>query len=100
MGLKVRNAWDWQSLSKNEGIRWSLKLLKKFGDKWNWDSIMKNDSIEWNAEMIDSCKDNLDWDLISANTIANHSLGFLKMVRNAFESMCPSSVSLILECPS
>ena len=39
-------------------------------------------------------------DLISANTIADLSLGLLKIVRNVFQSICPNSISLILECPS
>ena len=39
-------------------------------------------------------------DQMSANTIANISLGLLQMARNAFQSMWPSLMSLILECPS
>ena len=54
--------WNWQDISRNENLSWSLELIERFEDKWNWYSLSNNLSIKWTKKIIDRFEDKLIFD--------------------------------------
>lgn len=44
---KYKDHLDWELLSSNENLEWSVKLIAKFENYWNWESLSGNESIPW-----------------------------------------------------
>jgi hypothetical protein len=60
---KYMNWVDWGrfagsslGLSKNEGLNWSLQLLRRYKDKWGEQGLSKNEGITWTVEMINEVR--------------------------------------------
>lgn len=32
----VTDRWDWDRLSRNEGLPWSIELIERYESRWNW----------------------------------------------------------------
>lgn len=44
--------WNWELLSSNENLYWSIDLIEKFKDRWHWESLSGNESLPWSDELI------------------------------------------------
>jgi hypothetical protein len=69
------NKWDWELLSCNCGVGFTLDQLKKYDDKIKWQvgkldykSIALNSSLPWSEELIDKYDDKWHWFGLSMNT--------------------------------
>ena len=58
---------NWEGLSSNELIKWTLDSLKKYEDKIDWHKVSFNKSMPWSKEMIDMFAAKFDWEYISAS---------------------------------
>lgn len=62
-----QNFWDWEELSNNKAIPWSLKLLEKFENYWVWQDwdepigLSNNDSLPWSLELLERFKNRWEW---------------------------------------
>jgi hypothetical protein len=94
--------WNWQSLSGNTNLPWSLDLLKKYDEYWQWNveynwytdtgtrgqeidtnylpSISTNPGIKWNVEMINFGRNKLDYWRLARR--GNLSLNVIKLIQN------------------
>lgn len=122
--LKYINNWDWNELSKNERISWSIDLIDLFEDrlswywlsentkllwseefisnhegKWNWNNLSYNDAIPWSENLIKKYEDKLDWKILSNNKSVNISFKFIEEYKNKWNwhdlSMNPSLPSIV-----
>lgn len=46
-------AIDWQMLSANVRLTWTLELLDEFRDRWSWELLSANPSLPWSVELLD-----------------------------------------------
>lgn len=68
--------WDWQLLSLNNGVGFSIAQLEKYNNKIKWNgashfdsyTIANNTSLPWTEELIDRFKTKWDWAGIARNT--------------------------------
>jgi len=58
---------DWDRLSRNEVLPWSVELIDRFADKWNWFNLSVNKHLGWTEEFIDRYADRWYWSRISSN---------------------------------
>lgn len=58
---KYKKYINWDKLSRNRNIIWSVELLRKYEDKWDWGQ----DGITWNKSVV-------DFDLSSLTTYINY----------------------------
>jgi len=61
--------WDWQGLSRNPSLPWSLDFFNKYFDKWDWsaDGLSSNPNLPWTVDFIEKYQDRWDWLLLSEN---------------------------------
>lgn len=53
---------NWKELSGSDNKNlFSTPNLKKYADNWNWQEISKNSDIEWTLEKIEELKEFIDW---------------------------------------
>lgn len=43
---------DWNYLSRNQKLPWSIEFIKEFDEYWNWDYLSGNESLPWSEELI------------------------------------------------
>ena len=54
---------DWNELSRNTNLPWQEEnLLEKFKDKWNWNLVSFNHGVKFSLDQIEEYKDVLYWD--------------------------------------
>lgn len=65
--------WDWEGLSQNKSIPWSLELLECFDDHWDWGrlrdmdrfdervGLSDNESLPWSMALLEHFKDRWNW---------------------------------------
>lgn len=61
--------WDWQGLSRNPSLPWSLDFFNKYFDKWDWsgNGLSSNPNLSWTVDFIEKYHDRWDWPLLSEN---------------------------------
>lgn len=42
---KYIDCWDWDALSRNQGINFNERMILKYSDRWNWKALSANPSI-------------------------------------------------------
>ena len=45
--------WNWDYLSKNEGLPWTEEFIEKYEKKWSWAFFPKNEALPWTEEFIE-----------------------------------------------
>lgn len=46
--------WDWEELSGNKALPWSVEFIEKYYDRWDWGKLSQNKALSWSIELIDS----------------------------------------------
>jgi hypothetical protein len=64
--IKIWN-WNWENLSSNKSILWSLEFIKKYKDYWNWKYLSSNELLPWKTEFIEEYIEKWDWKFLSKN---------------------------------
>ena len=78
------SSWDWEQLSRNEALPWSLELIERFEDRWKLgrrtdrDGLSGNSALPWSLELIERYEDRWDWGQLSANTALPWSLELIE----------------------
>ncbi len=52
---------DWDAISKNTHINWSLEILEKYEDKLSWSLLSSNSKIKWTKEALLKFESKLNW---------------------------------------
>jgi hypothetical protein len=52
---------NWDYLSINEKLPWSINLIDKFNDRWNWKWLSGNEKLPWTDELIIKFSDRWIW---------------------------------------
>jgi hypothetical protein len=76
----------WKELSRNPNLPWQEEnLLDQFKEKWNWDLLSVNNGVGFSVEQIEKYKELLTWDSgtssnqnIASNTNLPWSVEFIK----------------------
>ena len=42
-----QDGWDWERLSRNTALPWSLELIERFQDRWDWNGLSWNTVISF-----------------------------------------------------
>jgi len=79
---KYREKWNWDYLSLNEDLFWSLELLEKFEEKWNWNLLSHNKALPWSNKLIRKYQDKWNWDNLSNNKSISWSTDIIKEYQN------------------
>jgi hypothetical protein len=58
---KYVDRWDWDSLSANADIHWTLGLIKKFEKRLNWTALSSNRALPWTGDLIALYLNQWDW---------------------------------------
>jgi hypothetical protein len=56
---------NWNRLSINKNLAWSVELLEKYIDKWNWWYLSSFHA--WSAEIIETFTDKWNWHCLPEN---------------------------------
>ena len=65
---KYQNKVDWDEISDNRYIRWTIPMLQKFAKRINWSIFSENAEEEnLNETVIETFKDKWDWHKLSNN---------------------------------
>ena len=92
---KFKDNWDWENLSRNELLPWSMELIERFKDKWNsanWKNLSKNESLPWSIELIERFKDNWDWWELSQNKSLSWSIELIEKLEDKCGIPCNKKV--------
>lgn len=58
--------WNWELLSCNENLYWSIDLIEKFENSWHWESLSGNEKLPWSDELIIMYADKWTWNKVNA----------------------------------
>lgn len=61
---KYKAKWDWLSLSRNKNLPWTEELIEKFNENWIWDSwsgLSNNENLPWSLDLIKKFESNWNW---------------------------------------
>lgn len=65
---KFADKVDWEEISGNDDIAWTVSMLEKFKDRLHWDKLAGNRSDEFSCiDLLEKFKDCWDWDEFSDN---------------------------------
>jgi hypothetical protein len=64
---KYRHDWDWNELSANEGLPWSLTFMEHFENEWDWEALSKNEKLPWSAKLLDRFYERWSWLYLNMN---------------------------------
>ena len=64
---KHQNKWDWEKLSQNQFLPWSINLIEKFSTNWDWLYLSYNIALPWTIELVEKFAANLNWWNLSRN---------------------------------
>jgi len=79
---------DWESVSSNNGVKWSDELIKEFKDKWHWFNLWLNQSIlRWDIKLLEEFEDKITWDFI-----LNTSISWNEELHEMFKNHLTSSL--------
>lgn len=70
--------WDWNQLSYNPSLPWSVELLDKYVSRWNWDGVSRHHSLPWSMELLERYEDRWNWEVLSRNESLPWSLKLLE----------------------
>ncbi|MEI6697351.1 MAG: hypothetical protein WCO13_14955, partial [Bacteroidota bacterium] len=62
---KFKIKWDWEKLSLNTYLPWSIDLIDTYYSKWYWDCLSKNKGIPFTFLIIEKYYDLWNWDYLS-----------------------------------
>jgi len=72
---KVKDKVDWEELSGNNNICWTVKMLEKFQDRIHWDVLARMyDPQGMPEDILSKFKDKWDWDEYSDNGTLTDSI--------------------------
>ncbi len=57
--------WDWQALSTNKSLEWSIGLIEGHEDRWDWEKLSEREDLPWSKELISRFEDRWDWKKLS-----------------------------------
>ena len=64
---KYKTKWNWDLLSQNDAIPWTVKILKEYKENLNWEELSKNEAIEFNFETLKTFEDSWNWKHLQRN---------------------------------
>lgn len=65
---KFADKVDWEQVSGNTEIAWTIPMMEKFKNRLRWDELACNNSQEFShTEILEKFKDRWDWDKYSDN---------------------------------
>ena len=79
---KYKDKWDWSDLSGNNSLPWSIELIEKYENKWNWGWLGTNNSLPWSLELIEKYENKWNWELLSQNKSLPWSLELIEKYEN------------------
>jgi len=59
--------WKWGALSQNQALPWSESLLSRFAASWDWRSISRNEALPWSDALLERFITRWDWGFLSSN---------------------------------
>lgn len=59
----ILNAKAWDEISEEFGL--NEEMLEKYADKLNWQKVSRNSEIHWTVKLIEKWADRLDWEELS-----------------------------------
>ncbi len=62
---RYADQWDWELLSENAGLPWSIDLLEQFAETWDWGALSYNSELPWGIDLIERFADKWYWHLLS-----------------------------------
>lgn len=65
MFKKHKDKLNWEGLSNNTYLPWSIGFIEEYADKWNWEILTNNKSLPWTTELLEIYKDKWDWARLS-----------------------------------
>lgn len=72
---KYADKLDWDTVSQNEDITWTIPMIDKFKKRLNWKLFTKHiDEALLTPSVIDTFKDYWDWDNLSSRTLSEEIL--------------------------
>lgn len=71
----LSNDSDFESISHNQKMPWSISLIERFIDKWDWEALSTNLHLPWSKELIDYFKDYIFWGKIKIEKVEHDEDG-------------------------
>ncbi|MDP1813708.1 MAG: serine/threonine-protein kinase [Leadbetterella sp.] len=75
---KYEYKWDWGVLSRNKDLPWSIEFIEKYKSEWYWDKLSYNENLPWSIEFIEKYKEKWDWGELSHNKNLPWSIEFIE----------------------
>ena len=81
---RFMDRWNWQWLSRNETLPWSLDLLERFEGRWDWagelynPGLSQNKALPWSLELIERFEGRWDWLDLSGNEVLPWSIELIE----------------------
>ena len=81
---KLKHIWNWNDLSSNISLSWSIELIEKYEDKWNWDlcGLSDSESLPWSIELIEKYENKWNWGWLGTNNSLPWSLELIEKYEN------------------
>lgn len=92
---KYEDKLNWDILSRKECLPWSVDFIKKYANRWNWSNLSKNSAVSWNHELIETYKDKIDWIELSKNNGINFTLDFFHQYKDKLLKSEDCSVEIV-----
>jgi hypothetical protein len=95
-----KDRWDWEKMSMNTNIPWSIEMVGKYYEKWdpdlydwdnsnnsNWDwyNLSLNESLPWSSELIEKFEDKWSWYNLSLNESLPWSIELIDKFKDSWD---------------
>jgi hypothetical protein len=81
---KHADKFDWYHLSWNESLPWSPEFIAQYANRWNWSVLSSNSAIAWNEDLIDTYIDKIDWERFTQNYAIDFNHEFFHKYKDRF----------------
>ena len=81
---KYADKFNWYHLSWNETLPWSPEFIAQYANRWNWSVLSRNSAIAWNEDLIDTYIDRIDWEDFTQNSAIDFTLEFFHKYKDRF----------------
>jgi hypothetical protein len=62
---RFNHVLNWEKLSFNSSIQWSLNLVDKYKEQWEWSGISHLVEREWGLKLLSKYPNKIDWCMVS-----------------------------------
>jgi hypothetical protein len=92
---RFKDRWNWEKLSENTALPWSIELIESFTERWDWRLLSKNATLPWSVGLIERFQDHFPDEYSRFNWQMENNEEFEGWLELSENTALPWSIELI-----